>query len=81
MVRRFKSPVELVSDIGCKAYDLQHHDERDIAEAVALVRQVNAPMFDWLVQVLSVTAGGSQQPSCSAVDPVGTSGQKGSTRD
>ena len=52
MTRRLKSAVELVSDIGCKAFDLQHHSELEIRKAVALLRTVNAPMFDWLTQML-----------------------------
>ena len=52
MARRQKSALEIVSDIGSKAFDLQHHSERDIIEAVVILRQVNAPMFDWLTQML-----------------------------
>lgn len=54
MVRHSKKcAIELVSDIGSKAFDLQHHSDEEIAEAVALLRDVNAPMFDWLIRVLS----------------------------
>ena len=51
-MRRQKSAIEIVSDIGCKAFDLQYHSERDIIEAVVILRQVNGPMFDWLTQIL-----------------------------
>jgi hypothetical protein len=42
-----------VSDIGSKGFDLQHHSDAEIAEAVRLLRDVNGPMFDWLVRVLA----------------------------
>ena len=44
--------MEIVSNIGALGFDLQHHDDVTIAGAVALLRTVNAPMFDWLVRVL-----------------------------
>ena len=50
--RRLKTAIELVSDIGSVGFDLQHHSERDIAAAVAVLREVNGPMFDWLLRVL-----------------------------
>lgn len=53
MPRRLKSAVELVSDIGAKAFDLQQHSELEIAKAVAFLREVNGPMFDWLIQRLA----------------------------
>lgn len=53
-MRKPRPALDIVSDIGSKAFDLQHHSERDIALAVRLLRTVNAPMFDWLVRVLSV---------------------------
>lgn len=52
MKRRLRSAVELVSDIGSKAFELQHHSDRDIAEAVKVLRSVNGPMFKWLVEAL-----------------------------
>lgn len=53
MARRLKGAVELVSDIGSKAFDLQHHSDEEIARAVRFLREVNGPMFDWLVSVLA----------------------------
>lgn len=52
MARKLRSAIELVSDIGAKAFDLQHHNESDIREAIAVLRSVNGPMFDWLVRTL-----------------------------
>ena len=52
MTRRVRDAVELVSDIGGKAFDLQHRPDAEIREAVAVLRSVNGPMFDWLVSVL-----------------------------
>jgi hypothetical protein len=53
MAKQLKPAIAIVSDIGSKAFDLQHHSEREIQEAVKILREVNGPMFDWLVQVLS----------------------------
>lgn len=53
MPRRPRPAIELVSDIGSLGFDLQHHSDHDIAEAVAVLRTVNGPMFDWIVRVLS----------------------------
>lgn len=53
MSRRLRTAVELVSDIGAKAFDLQHHSEAEIAAAVRILRKVNGPMFDWLVYMLA----------------------------
>lgn len=58
MTRRLKSAVELVSDIGSKAFDLQHHSDEEIREAVRMLRHVNGPMFDWLVLALKDTSVG-----------------------
>ena len=73
MTRRLKSAVELVSDIGAKAFDLQHHRERDILEAVAILREVNGPMFDWLTCMLQPRARVEVGRSGAAVDPHGVS--------
>lgn len=62
MTRKLKSAVELVSDIGSKAFDLQHHSERDIAEAVACLKHINGPMFAWLIAVLSTGAPPDTEP-------------------
>jgi hypothetical protein len=68
--------LEIVSDIGSLGFDLQHHNETDIAYAVQVLRTVNPQMFDWLVQVLGAASTGDF-----AVDPVGETGQEGPTRD
>lgn len=52
--RRLRDPVEIVSDIGALAYDLQHHGDEEIAQAVEVLRRVNGPMFDWLVVTLAL---------------------------
>jgi hypothetical protein len=56
MARKLRPAVELVSDIGSLAFDLQHHSEEEIAEAVAVLRYVNPQMFDWLVEHLKAEA-------------------------
>jgi len=58
--RRLRPALELVSDIGCLGFDLQHHSDVQIAEAVKLLRLSNPQMFDWLVKVLA--AGASPAP-------------------
>lgn len=52
MARRLRSAIEIVSDIGALGFDLQHHTEEQIAEAVKVLRTVNPEMFDWLVKSL-----------------------------
>lgn len=54
--RKLRPALDLVSDIGCLGFDLQHHSERDIALAVELLRKSNPDMFDWLVRVLAAPA-------------------------
>lgn len=56
--RKLRPAVELVSSIGELAFDLQHHSDEEIAEAVAVLRVVNPQMFDWLVEKLAVAATG-----------------------
>lgn len=75
MARRLKCAIELVSDIGSKAFDLQHHSDEEIAEAVKLLRDVNGPMFDWLVKALEAP------PAEAASDPHADSTGKLSTRE
>lgn len=53
MPRRLRDAVTLVSAIGSLGFDLQHHSDEQIAEAVAFLRKVNPEMFDWLVRVLA----------------------------
>jgi hypothetical protein len=50
--RKLRPAVELVSDIGSLGFDLQHHGEEQIREAVKLLRTVNPEMFDWLARLL-----------------------------
>ena len=58
--RRVKSALELLSDIGSKASDLQGHGPLEIARAMQFMRECgNGPMFDWLVLML-------QPEQCSA---------------
>lgn len=64
MARKLRPAVEIVSDIGALGFDLQHHTDGQIAEAVTVLRTVNPEMFDWLSRILA------QPPSTSAVDPV-----------
>lgn len=54
--RKLRPAIELVSAIGSLGFDLQHHDEVQIAQAVSILRSVNGPMFDWIAQVLSPQA-------------------------
>ena len=61
MKRRLRPALEIVSAIGSLGFDLQHHAEPDISEAVRVLRTVNPEMFDWLVRILqpaAVRAGG-----------------------
>lgn len=52
MARKLRPAIELVSSIGSLGYDLQHHQDAAIEEAVVLLRTVNPQMFDWLSRVL-----------------------------
>ena len=51
--RLVKSALELLSDIGSKAHDLQGHGPIEIAKAMVFMRECgNGPMFDWLRDAL-----------------------------
>ncbi len=50
--RRLRNALELVSDIGALGFDLQHHHEDAIREAVKVLYTVNPEMFRWLSRVL-----------------------------
>ena len=50
--RKLRPAIEIVSDIGSLGFDLQHHSDAQIVEAVKLLRTVNPELFAWLVQVL-----------------------------
>lgn len=53
MTKRMRRPaVEVVSDIGALAHDLQCYYDEEIVEAVKVCRTVNPEMFAWLVRVL-----------------------------
>lgn len=52
MARKLRPALNIVSDIGCLGFDLQHHSDEQIAAAVALLREVNPELFSWLVQAL-----------------------------
>jgi hypothetical protein len=51
--RRLRPAVEIVSDIGALAHDLQQHGDVEIVEAVKFCRTANPEIFAWLVSVLS----------------------------
>lgn len=54
---RLRPAMELVNKIGELAFDLQHHRDDEIAQALAFMRECgNGPMFAWLVGKLSETA-------------------------
>lgn len=53
MTRRLRPALEIVSDIGSLGFDLQHHKQSDIYEAVATLRTVNPDMFNWLALLLA----------------------------
>lgn len=57
MARKLRPALNIVSDIGSLAFDLQHHSDEQIAAAVALLRTVNPEMFNWLVQKLGPVHG------------------------
>lgn len=53
MARKLRPALNIVSDIGCLGFDLQHHSEKDISEAVAFMRLSNQEMFDWIARHIS----------------------------
>ena len=53
MTCKLRPVVKLVSDIGALGFDLQHHDDANIVEAVRILRTVNPEMFDWLSRILA----------------------------
>lgn len=76
MARKLRLAIELISSIGSLGFDLQHHPDAAIEEAVALLRTVNPQMFDWLSRVLG------QPPSRSvAIDPIEGSDHEPTPRD
>jgi len=58
--RKLRPALELVSDIGSLGFDLQHHSDEQIREAVKLLRTVNPEMFNWLARLLGDPA--QEQP-------------------
>lgn len=64
MPRRVKQALELISDIGSKAHDLQGYGPIEIARAMQYMRDCgNGPMFEWLAAVLA------PPPTGASVDP------------
>lgn len=53
IVRR--NALDIVSDIGVIAFDLQRHTTEEIKDAVALLRTANPQLFDWLIVALGGT--------------------------
>jgi hypothetical protein len=51
--------IEIISDIGCLGFDLQHHSEQQIADALAFMRLSNPQMFYWIVKALTPKAEAS----------------------
>jgi hypothetical protein len=70
MARKLKPAIELLSNIGSLGFDLQHHSDADIAEAMAFMRQANGPMFDYLAERLAPPPGDATPPQTTAVDCV-----------
>ena len=52
MPRKPRPALNLVSQIGQLGFELQHHSDEEIAEAVTLLRRVNPKLFVWLVKAL-----------------------------
>ncbi|HKA75314.1 MAG TPA: hypothetical protein VKE26_26160 [Xanthobacteraceae bacterium] len=70
MPRTRKTALEIMGEIGHRVYDLRRYDEHDVITAVVLLRTVNGPLFDWLMQMLlagSLIDGTA--PAVGAVDP------------
>lgn len=51
--RKPRPAAEIISAIGSLGFELQHHSEPAIQDAVRFLRTVNPEMFDWLVRVLA----------------------------
>jgi hypothetical protein len=43
-----RTPIELASDIGVKAFDLHAYGDRVAVEALSFISQVNPEVFAWL---------------------------------
>lgn len=52
--RKYRSAIEIVSDIGSLGCALRDHSDADISAAVALLREANPQIFTWLVRALTV---------------------------
>ncbi len=63
MTRKLRPALDLVSGIGSLGFDLQHHSETDIAEAVRVLRTVNPEIFDWLAAKLATANDWPLPPS------------------
>lgn len=67
--RKLRTAIEIVSNIGSLGFDLQHHSDVQIVEAVKLLRMVNPEMFEWLVRVLG-SKRSEPAAQLDAVDPI-----------
>lgn len=67
MARKQRMAIELLSDISSKAYDLQVYTEPEIQAALAVLRSVNGPMFDWLTRLLVAGQGSPTRPDVRAI--------------
>lgn len=54
--------LDIVSAIGSLGFELQHHSDAAIVDAVALLRTVNPDLFTWLVHALT----GKSEPDSNA---------------
>ena len=53
MAKRPKHPVELLSDIGSRVFELQHYGDEDIFNAMDFIRNANPEIFEFLSTVLN----------------------------
>jgi hypothetical protein len=64
--RSTRTPIELASDIGAKAFDLHAHGDREAVAALSLIARVNPEVLAWLRdRLLDIT----RQPESLGVAP------------
>lgn len=51
--RKLRPALEILSDIGCLGFDLQHHSDEAIEDAMKFMRISNPEMFAYLSRVLA----------------------------
>ena len=51
--RKLRPAIEILSDIGSLGFDLQHHDDLVIADAMEFMRKANPEMFAWIAKVIA----------------------------